>query len=53
MENGKWLIGDPAGKEGTSTMQGTIRESSFASNPKNILKENLTIKIFVSILSGF
>ena len=39
MENGKWLIGDPAGKEGTSTMQGTIRESSFASNPKNILKE--------------
>ena len=39
MENGKWLIGDPAGKEGTSTMQGTIRESSFASDPKNILKE--------------
>lgn len=39
MDNGNWLIGDPAGKADTATMQATIRESSYASDPKNILKE--------------
>lgn len=39
MDNGNWLIGDPAGKADSTKMQGTVRESSYASDPKNILKE--------------
>ena len=36
--DGKWLIGDPAGKADSTQLQGTVRESSYASDPKNILK---------------
>lgn len=38
-DNGNWLIGDPAGKADSSTMQATVRESSYASDRNNILKE--------------
>ena len=39
MDNGNWLVADSVGKKGTSAMQATIRDSKFASDPENILKE--------------
>ena len=39
MDNGNWLIGDPAGKGDSTSLQATVKDSSYASDPKNILKE--------------